>query len=155
METTLTYFGKVTKEGRLELPRKRIAKEVQYFAGKDVEVIIRRKKRRRSNEQNGYYWAIMVPMIVDALIDLGHNDLQSGNKDSHEMIHEFLKGRFLNNGLEVSDIQGEVITLPPSTKRLSTVEFMDYKDNIQRWAAEFLGISIPDPNEQALLNLKY
>ncbi len=144
----LTYYGKVTDDGKLEIPRKRFSKEITVFSGKPVEVIIRRKRKYRSSPQNRYYWGAVIPLILQAFIDLGHEGLQTGSQDSAQMIHEFLKGKFLHNGVEVADAQGQVIVLPPSTRRCSTSEFMDYLAEIQQWAAEFLCIVIPDPGEQ-------
>ena len=146
-EIILEYSGKVTDQGRLELPSKRLAQEIKVFSGKEVKVIIRRKKKVRSSLQNRYYWGCMVRMVLDALVDIGHNELQSGNPDSMQIVHEFLKGKFLI-GADIVDTQGNVERLPPTTQKLSTVEFIDYKADIQQWAAEFLNIIIPDPNEQ-------
>ena len=146
-ETKLSYYGKV-KNGRIELPRKRLSKEVvSAFDGHGIEVIFQRKRKRRSSQQNRYYWAVVVPMILNAFIDLGH-DLQSGNAEHQEMIHGFLKERFLDNGIEIADANGEVVRGPSSTTYCTTVEFMEYLDRVVQWAAEALYISIPEPNEQ-------
>lgn len=147
-DVTLTYYGKVTERGSLELPRKRFAKEIRVFSGAQVEITVRKKRKRRTSPQNRYYWGAVIPAIIQAFIDLGHEGLQIGSSESAETIHAFLKGKFLDNGLEIADAHGEAIKLPASTTRCTTSEFMDYLADIQKWAAEVLGIVVPDPGEQ-------
>lgn len=38
---TLTYYGRVEQDGTLKLPGAKIRKEVQEFAGKEIELTIR------------------------------------------------------------------------------------------------------------------
>jgi len=146
----LTYFGTV-KNGQINLP-KRVGKEVkQAFEGKPIEVTFQRKRKRRSDQQNRYYWGVVIPLIVEAFIDLGHDELTLGNSESHEAIHAMLKRRFLPDGITLEDRQGNVYELDPSTTKTTTVEFTEYIERTQVWAAECLGINIPDPNEQLVL----
>jgi hypothetical protein len=58
-----------------------------------------------------------------------------------------LKERFLP-AKEVVDADGVAIKLPPSTKNLSTVEFMEYLDKVCQFAAERLQLVIPEPQTQ-------
>lgn len=90
---------------------------------------------------------MVIPEVVRAFIDLG-NDLQQGNKEHHEEVHEFLKRRFLDNGREVMDAEGVLYKLPPSTRICTTVEQEEYHERIRQFAAEFLNVVIPLPNEQ-------
>ena len=145
-ETTLSYYGRV-RDGKIELPKKRFQKEVvSAFEGHGIEVIVKRKRKQRSTPQNSYYWGVVVPMILDAFIDLG-NDLQSGNKQHIQMIHDFLKERFLDNGPDLVDANAEQCKGPSSTTYCTTVDFMEYLDRVAQWAAEALNIAIPEPSE--------
>lgn len=96
--------------------------------------------KQRSLRQNAFYWGVVVSMVKDGLNDLGH-ELSSTET------HEFLKARF-NSKEVVNEQTGEVIQMPLSTTRLMTVGFMEYIEKIQRFAAEWLSINIPSPNEQ-------
>lgn len=116
------------------------------FRGQKVEIIFRKKKKHRSTEQNRYYWGVVVPCVLDAFIELG-NDLQAGNKDHIELIHDFLKRRCLP-ARQVCDAQGELVELTPSTTDLSTTEMMDYIERVCLFSAESLNVAIPQPNEQ-------
>lgn len=79
-------------------------------------------------------------MIQDRLKDLG-------NEFTKEEVHEFLKSRFHFQEL-VNEQTGEVIQMPRSTTIMTKGRFADYIADIQRWAAQFLDIYIPDPGEQ-------
>lgn len=142
----LTYYGKVSESGEITLP-KRIRKEAgKLFAGKSIEVIFRRKKKHRTTSQNSYYWAVVVPMILEEFVNLG-NDLQEGNKEHLELVHGMLKDMFLP-AKEVTDADGVVINLPPTTRDLSTFEFMEYLEKVGQFAAERLQLVIPAPETQ-------
>lgn len=95
---------------------------------------------KRSNPQNRYYFKMVVPLIQAGLKDLGH-------ELTKEEAHEFLKAKFNSIDL-VNEETGEVISVPQSTTRLNKEQFSEYKEKIQRWAAEWLQIVIPDPGEQ-------
>jgi hypothetical protein len=98
------------------------------------------KQNKRSNPQNRYYWGLVIPMMKKAFEDLGH-------ELTAEEVHEFLKARF--NFTEVINEQtAEMIQIPLSTTRLNKSDFSEYIEKIQRFAAEFLNLVIPDPNEQ-------
>lgn len=150
MSVKLTYSGPVDESGRVDLP-KRARKEIaQAFAGRRVVVTIERARKTRSTPQNAYYWGIVIPYIVRAFIEAG-NGLTEGNKDDHELIHRFLKDRFLRNGPQVIDGDGVVHQLASSTSLATTFEFMEYLDKIIHFAADSLNTVIPPPNTQTEL----
>lgn len=142
----LTYFCNVDQDRVLHVPR-RFKQEVgEKFRGQRIEITIRKKKKHRSSEQNRYYWGVVVPYILEAFIELG-NDLQSGNPEHAQLIHDFLKRRCLP-ARQVCDANHELIELTPSTTDLSTAEMMEYIDRVCLFAAESLNVDIPQPNEQ-------
>jgi len=150
MSNKLTYTGPVDESGRVEIP-KRARKEIaQAFAGRRVVVTIERARKTRSTPQNAYYWGVVVPYIVRAFIEAG-NGLTEGNKDDHELMHQFLKDRFLKNGVTISDQDGVAYELSSSTTRATTFEFMEYLDKIIHFAADSLNTVIPPPNTQTEL----
>lgn len=143
----LNYYGQVDEQGTIKLPKKMRGEIASSFKGKRIEVTVKQKYKQRSSNQNRYYWGVVVPAILLTFIDIG-NDLQQGNPEHLEMIHGFLKDKFLDNGIEICNAHGEAEKLPPSTTRLSTVEQEEYHARIIQWAAEYLNIVIPLPNEQ-------
>lgn len=100
---------------------------------------IKKTKKTRSTQANRYYF-LLVAMIRDRLIDLGH-DVDS------ETTHEMLKGRLLYSEM-IDENSGEIIKIPRSTKKLGTSEFMDYIEDVKRFSAEVLDLVLPDAGSQ-------
>ena len=152
---TLSYRAQVTDQGiemQAALRKKMSAEVVNTYAGKDIMITVRSARKVRSTRQNRYYWGVVLPLILEGFIDAG-NDLQTGNADHLDMIHQEMKRLHLDNGLDVVDAQGEVHRLPPSTRRCDVAEFMDYTDRVIRWAQDCLNVTIPEPGEQCSLPL--
>lgn len=96
-------------------------------------------KNKRSNPQNAYYWAAVVPLVQQGIKDMG-------TEVTKEETHEFLKSKF--NFLEIVNTEtGQCERIPRSTTALSKIEFSDYVQKIQQFAAEFLNVIIPDPGQ--------
>lgn len=141
----LTYYGEMRDTLHI-FNRAKLLQDLQQFAGKKLEIIIRKKRSRRSVEQNAYYWGVVIPMVQNGLKDVGYVVDKDGT-------HEFLKDRF--NRIElVNEKTGEILNTTGSTTKLSTTEMMEYFAEIQRWAAEYLNIEIPDPGEQTELSFE-
>ena len=47
---------------------------------------------------------------------------------------------------------GQVLTERISSSEMTTIQFMEYVMEIQKWSSEFLNVDIPDPNEEILLD---
>jgi hypothetical protein len=131
------------KDGELKiLGRKRMDAQLKDFPNCDVQVIIKRKGKR-SNPQNRYYWGIVVEEIRLKLLEFG-------DKYTPEEIHEGLKAKFNPKG--TADVDGGAIFITGSTTtEMNKEEFGAYLDLIIKWAAESLGITIPEAGEQTKL----
>jgi hypothetical protein len=103
----------------------------------EVDITIQKRGRKRSNQQNRYYHGVVIPIIKNALKDLG-NDL------SNEDIHEFLKHKFNPKEIILNDT-GETFDYGASTTEMNTIDFMVYIDKIQKFSASILNTFIPDP----------
>ena len=90
----------------------------------------------RSINQNAYYW-LMCELLVSPLRDLGW-DLDN------EGVHEFLKNRFLRK-LVLNEKTNQFFYQSKSTTRLSKSEINEYFRQIHQFAAEELGVVLPDP----------
>lgn len=99
--------------------------------GRRVELIYKRFYKRRSLPQDKYYFGVVVTMIANSI---GEDDI--------EAVHEILKAQC---NYYLAGEQG--IRVPLSTKNLTTVEFEEYLDRVRRWAAQYLSLYIPLPNE--------
>lgn len=98
--------------------------------------------RTRSHPQNRYYWGVVVPMAMEGLKDAGYDEIQN-MMDAHEILkHLHLRKRI------VSKQTGDVIDIAGSSAKLTIPEFDEYLERICKWAAEYLNVVIPAPNEQ-------
>lgn len=98
--------------------------------------------RKRSVQQNRYYWGVVVPMVRKGLYEAGFDVIRT-NDDAHSVIKQVVFKKEV-----VSKQTGDMITVAGSTKEMSIPEFNEAIEAVCRWAAEYLGIIIPSPNEQ-------
>lgn len=143
MDLTLTYYGKVTDTVKIYRSKEMHEMIVSNFAGRDIEITIRRKRKRRSLLQSAYYFGVVLPVVQRGLMDAGY-------KVSKESTHEFLKATFFKQEI-VNENTGEILNTTGSTAQMTTVQMMEYFQEITQWAAEFLNVQIPEPGEQIKL----
>lgn len=141
------YFAK-NVNGQPQIAQSHALKEFMLSYG-DVpyQIIVEKRVKKRSNQQSAYYFGCCIPAVIDGLIENGYPKSELNT----EVVHLMLREKFLRCEL-ISEHTGEVISRIKSTTELSTVQFMDFIADIQRWSSEVLNIYIPDPNEQAVLN---
>ncbi len=105
--------------------------------------LISKSVNLRSLGQNSFYWYIVVPIVKKGLQGIGYDDIKS-----NEQAHEFLKNKFLKKYVHNRNNPEEVIELPGTTTDLTTVQFMAYIAEVQKFSAEWLGEIIPDPGQR-------
>lgn len=140
--TALVVASATVKDGRLFIHnRAAFDSAVQGIRpGTQVEVAVTRLYATRSIRQNRWYWGVCVALLSE---HTGYGP---------EEMHDILKAKFLPKQLAVTNGNGRIVdsfVIGGSTRELNTVEFKDYTERIQQWAAEDLGVVIPDP-ESAL-----
>lgn len=147
MANELIYTFSVTNGVMKIVNRKGFDEDMKGFEGKRGIMRIKKYVKSRSNKQNAYYWGCVINYVAQGLGDMGFESRLL----TPENVHHMLRDMFLKDdiGIEQGEHAGEFVTMVRSTTDLSTTEFMDYIEEIQRWAAEFLGVVIPDPGEQA------
>lgn len=127
--------------------RNLVLNAIKSFEGKDVLISFEKPKKKRSNNQNSFYWGVVLPIVQQGLFDL------SGEVRSVDNIHyNILLPLFAPINEIVNADTGQVCSEKISSSDMTTVEFMEYILDIQKWSAEFLGVDVPDPNEENLLN---
>lgn len=105
-----------------------------------VTVTVSDTKPKRSSPQNAYYWAVVVELIFLAL-------KEGGLEVNREGTHELLRVRFLSEDKPLG-ADGGFVTRVRSTTELDTLEFGTYLERCKQFAAEYLNVVIPEPNEQ-------
>ncbi len=131
----MTFVGAVNARGVLhEHTRAQIAECLRTFAGKDVTIKVSKYKPQRSLDQNAYWWAVPVALLSE------HTGYEP------EQMHYVLLGEW--RGYEDGPRGGKVPRCCSSSK-LTTAEFAELIEWVQRWAATELDVQIPAPNEVA------
>lgn len=102
--------------------------------GRDVWVTMVRQQHNRTMSQNKYYWGVVVDMIAGYI------------GESPQDTHALLKAKFLPVR-EVELLDGQRLTMPPSTTLLNVEQFTTFIEAVRVWSAQFLGLSIPDANQ--------
>jgi hypothetical protein len=132
--------------GNLKRNRNLILDALKSFEGQEITITLQKAKKRRSNPQNSFYHAVCVPIMQQCLKDAGY-------LMTLEQTHEMLKLRFLKESILVNEQTAEYIERIKSTTELSTIEFMEYILDIQKFAIEYFNTEIPDPNQNITLSL--
>ena len=126
-------FRAVIKQGKVHLINPDVYEmwiKGNFRDGTIVNCTVRKASKIRSLPQNNYYWGVVLNYI--------------GNQTGYEPeeVHENMKQEFLRDH-EVQNFMYHI----KSTTELTTEEFEDYLEHIRRWAAQFLELYIPLPNE--------
>jgi hypothetical protein len=133
------HAGRVNEQGMLVLADPAAWRAaVARHRGRAVWVTVRRQQHSRSPQANKFYWGVVVDSIASYI------------GESSEDTHELLKAKFLP-GRSIELLDGRSLEMPPSTRQLSVEAFASYIDAVKVWAAQFLGLSIPDPGQVEVL----
>ena len=127
-------LGRV-ESGKLLLKNQQIFKEEIKTLNGDIILTVSEGRGKRSLQQNKYYHSVVCGLISETT---GYTP---------EEVHNFLKDKFLSNKHQMVIGNEERLIEEATTTKLTTKEFKDYIEKIQRWASEELNVSIPDPNE--------
>lgn len=133
MPRSLNYYGHVHDENLVILDdRDSFYNDLKYFAGCRVVLSLRLAEKSMTNPQRRFYLGVIIPRVMDALIDLGHERWEATPKLVHELLWSRL-GCF--DSLEIEEIDD-----------LSTSLFSAYIGSIQRFCAMHMDIILPDPH---------
>jgi hypothetical protein len=137
------------ENGLLKRNKNLLVDAIHSFEGKPVTITIERTRKKRSNPQNNFYWGVVLPIVQNGLKDA------TGEFRTTENIHYNILLKLFSPEREIVNTQtGESLFEKISSSEMSTSQFMDYIAEIQKWSAEFLGVDIPNPNEEMMLNFE-
>lgn len=127
-----------------------IKKVVSHLFNKELDVWFRETKYKRSLAQNRWLWGVAYKAIQV------FHFRETGEKLTKEQVHAYCTQHpeILGNTVESKNIGGiEVLVVKGvSTSRLSTKQFNDYKEALQRFWG-YRGCNIPDPIPKKLNKL--
>ena len=98
----------------------------------DVAVIVENWKPTTSNPQFRYYYGVVLELITK----------ETGM--DKESLDSILKSKFL---YEYTMLGNNLEKCTISKTRVTTTQFNEFLNQVVCWAAEFLGLVIPEPNE--------
>jgi hypothetical protein len=139
----------ITTYGRVEAGVLKITRRGDFMEGlsawSDCRVVVTVSKiySQRSRSQNAYFHGVIVPEVRRGLIDAGY----SAAECTAEAVKDLLKTMFARREM-VNTRTGEVLTTVQATSHMTTTEMMEFQEECRRFASEFLGVTIPSPNEQ-------
>jgi hypothetical protein len=107
---------------------------VRSLEGERIEVRIQKWQQTRSLRANAYLWVVYGYIAKD-------------QEMSAEDVHEFMKAKFLGTKTLAIGHEGalEEQTVVGSTAVLKVQEFCDYVAKVKQFAAEWLGLIVPEP----------
>lgn len=104
---------------------------LERYNGKAVVVSFAKPKSTRSLKQNAYLWGVVYQFIA-AHTGMSTEDVHDWCKD------EFLPRRFVT-------LAGKEKEIRKTTTELTTGEFNEFVERVTAWAAQELGVSVPEP----------
>ena len=135
--------------GNLKRNREQIKRAIESFEGKEITITFAKAKKYRSNNQNSYYWGVCIPLVQSGLKEA------TGEYFVNNNIHYDILLKMFAPELEiVNKSTGQIMTRQISSSDMTTTQFLEFIMEVQKWASEFLGINIPDPNEEILINFE-
>lgn len=141
----LELNASVNDNGEVIIHNRRLMYDwAQKNIGKKLKIVIARAGSKRSLPQNAYYWGVVVEEVRLGLLNLGH-------QLTKDETHYWLKFKF--NPIWIPNEHGEGEPIAGTTTTLTKTGFAEYIDKIIQWAAEYLSIQIPLPNEKLELSL--
>lgn len=140
---------KILPSGKWEVPKDIRAMVNKNFGDPEVamfaKMIFEAPKVKLSYSLIQYYFAVVVPLVLCGMIDVGHNELCLDDKEHKQDMHRMLKKKFLK--MKEVRVGDELIEIEPSITDCDNVEFWRYLNDCGEWAAEFLYTKIPMPRK--------
>ncbi len=139
MSQEYTFVARVN-DGRLTLGLRALDQMRAVLKGWrncPVTVTVEKRHATRSPAQNAWYFGQIIKRIADYT---GYTP---------DELHEFFKKQFNARHVVIVNEAGQVVredVIGASTTKLNKVAFGEYCEQIRRWAAENLGLDIPDPD---------
>jgi hypothetical protein len=131
--------------GSLKRNRPLIQSALKSFEGKKITITLEKLKKKRTTPQNSFYWGVVVPLIRQGLNEIGH---YYTNQQAHELLKQHIADNYPEVITEELTLNGKTTRRIKSTSELTTSEFMDYSEVVAQFAADYLGVTIPEPNQQ-------
>lgn len=115
--------------------------ECNKLAPGRYRLTVEKMRKNKSLPQLGYYYACVLPLFMQHLIDAGYEFT------TIEQVDAFAKSRFASQPI-INKHTGEIIEVPGLKREMTTVQMSTFTNAIRDWDAEYLGGYIPEPEQQ-------
>lgn len=115
--------------------------ECNKLAPGRYRLTVEKMRKNKSMPQLGYYYACVLPLFMQHLIDAGYEFT------TIEQVDAFAKSQFAKQPI-LNKHTGEVIEIPGLKRKMTTLEMSTFTNAIRDWDAEYLGGYIPEPEQQ-------
>lgn len=115
--------------------------ECNKLAPGRYRLTVEKMRKNKSLPQLGYYYACVLPLFMQHLIDAGYEFT------TIEQVDAFAKSRFASQPI-INKHTGEIIEVPGLKREMTTVQMSTFTNAIRDWDAEYLGGYIPEPESQ-------
>ena len=135
----VTAIGRVEKGKFVMIYPDLYKEQMNSLSDGPAMVTVKRTYKPKSWLQDKYYHGLMIPRCMKGLRELGHdvNELDT---------HAILKAMFNKKTIIDFETNEPIASFGGSTALMTTSDMMAYFEQIVRWAAEFLNITIPEPD---------
>ena len=137
-------YGLVSEKGEFKIYNSKLFKAnvINNFRGRKIKVVVTEEKEVNSVDQKGYYFGVMLEIIVNHLEE-------QGMRYSKKKLDHHLRMNYLNKE-EMDPVTGEITIIPLSLsedkEEVDTSRMSEYWDAVAQWAAQDLGLYIPPPD---------
>ncbi len=125
--------------------------ECNKLAPGRYRMTIEKMRKNKSLPQLGYYYACVLPLFMQHLIEAGWEPEDiTGSPDiklTIEQVDIMCKKLFATQKI-VNRHTGEVIEIPGLKREMTTLEMSTFTNAIRDWDAQYLGGYIPEPENQ-------
>jgi hypothetical protein len=129
----MDFYGRVENK-KLVINNKALNEFIRSLDGKYVTLTVKQTVSKRSTRQNRLWWLYMQMMATE----IGYTT---------EEMHEIAKMKLCKR-TKVDERTGEQFEYLKSTTKYNKTEFAELVNQLQIWAADGLGVVLPNPSEQ-------
>ena len=125
----MNFVGTV-EQGKLRVDfQANFERWLMTLEGQRVTIEVKKFRKNRTDAQNRFWWGVVIDILSK------HTGYEP------EEMHDAIKIKFM-------PVERAGLIAGKSTARLTTIEFMELIERVQRWAAQDLQCYIPDPSEE-------
>jgi hypothetical protein len=134
----ITFYAKVKDCKVYPADRRAWLTWLGQLDGKDITIKVGAASKAKSTQANRFYWGVVVAHVAAGLEVLQGTPFTT--EEAHEVLKQYCNGEMINTRMGL-------LHMGRTTKGMSNEDFTAYIDRCIKWAAEYLGVAVPDSQE--------